>query len=348
MLRKRMLVAVPAFCLVAAFLAGCGGTESRPAPDAGGEQAVSASGPIFDVAPGQPVVEVEGATLTRGELNRRVDGILGASRGRDIPQEQIEAVRARLSEQLVEQFVRERVLLAEAEAQKIEVDTAAVSEAVASLTETLPEGISLEEALAREGSTREELERNVESSLKVRSLLEQRAASVPEITEAEIEEFYTNNPSYFEVSETVEARHVLIGVDADADEAARREKAEEAAAIRKELVEGADFAEVAKARSDCPSAERGGDLGVFQRGQMVEPFDQAAFSQEVGAIGPVVETEYGYHIIQVAAHNEPRQRTLDEARADIEQYLANLKRQEAVNGYVEELKGKYSVKYGDS
>jgi parvulin-like peptidyl-prolyl isomerase len=85
---------------------------------------------------------------------------------------------------------------------------------------------------------------------------------------------------------------------------ATRSKAEAAsqiAAIEQQLAGGADFAELARAYSDCPSKARGGDLGSFGRGQMVGEFENAAFGLPVGGRSGVVETPFGYHLIQRTA-----------------------------------------------
>lgn len=68
--------------------------------------------------------------------------------------------------------------------------------------------------------------------------------------------------------------------------------------IKAKLAAGEDFGALAKAHSDCPSGQRGGDLGSFGRGQMVPEFDQAVFGMEVGSVSDVVETPFGYHLIQ--------------------------------------------------
>jgi len=82
---------------------------------------------------------------------------------------------------------------------------------------------------------------------------------------------------------------------------ATRSKAEaqsQIAALKAQVDGGADFAQLAQQHSDCPSGQRGGDLGSFGRGQMVGPFEEAAFSMQIGGTSGVVETEFGYHIIQ--------------------------------------------------
>lgn len=88
-------------------------------------------------------------------------------------------------------------------------------------------------------------------------------------------------------TEHVHARHILV------------KSKSEASSIRQKLLDRADFAQMARLHSICPSSQRGGDLGTFPRGRMVKPFEDAAFSQEPGVIGPVVKTRFGYHIIQV-------------------------------------------------
>ena len=79
--------------------------------------------------------------------------------------------------------------------------------------------------------------------------------------------------------------------------------------IRKQLKEGADFEDIARKVSECPSAKKGGDLGEFARGKMLKDLETAAFSQDVGAIGPVVQSRFGYHILKVTAHSPAQKAT---------------------------------------
>jgi len=103
------------------------------------------------------------------------------------------------------------------------------------------------------------------------------------------------------MAETVRASHILLMYQGSSRSTASRSKAEAQQKIQEihgQLQTGGNFAELARAYSDCPSKAKGGDLGVFGRGQMVGPFEQAAFTLPVGGMSGVVETDFGYHIIQ--------------------------------------------------
>jgi parvulin-like peptidyl-prolyl isomerase len=100
---------------------------------------------------------------------------------------------------------------------------------------------------------------------------------------------------------SVRASHILLMYAGSSRSTATRSKAEAAqqiAAIGQQLAGGMDFAELARAHSDCPSKAKGGDLGTFGQGQMVKAFEDTAFALPVGGVSGVVETDFGYHIIK--------------------------------------------------
>ncbi len=126
------------------------------------------------------------------------------------------------------------------------------------------------------------------------------------ITEADLQKAYEANKGQYE---QVKARHILIAfkgspaADPEKTELTEEQAKAKAEALRKQLVAGANFDELAKKESDDKgSGARGGDLGPFTRGQMVDEFEKAAFSAKVGEIAPVVRTQFGYHIIKVDEH----------------------------------------------
>ena len=102
------------------------------------------------------------------------------------------------------------------------------------------------------------------------------------------------------MTDQVRASHILLMYDGSMRSTATRSK--EAAetkifALKSELEGGADFADIARENSDCPSSSKGGDLGSFGRGMMVGAFEETAFTLEVGSTSGVIETDFGYHII---------------------------------------------------
>lgn len=103
------------------------------------------------------------------------------------------------------------------------------------------------------------------------------------------------------MTDKVQASHILLMYQGSARSTATRSKEEAKQLIdqiKGQLDAGADFAQLAQQHSDCPSGKEGGDLGAFGRGQMVGPFEDAAFGMQVGALSGVVETDFGYHIIK--------------------------------------------------
>ncbi len=102
------------------------------------------------------------------------------------------------------------------------------------------------------------------------------------------------------MSDQVTASHILVMHEGSPRSSETRTK-EEALTLIEELkgkiTDGADFAELAGESSDCPSGSSGGSLGAFGRGQMVKPFEEAAFALDAGETSDIVETEFGYHLI---------------------------------------------------
>ncbi len=147
-----------------------------------------------------------------------------------------------------------------------------------------------------------------------------------EVTDEDIEEYYyLNAESEFSVPERVGARHILKKVPPDADEETRKAARAAIEAAAKRIAGGEDFAAVAREVSDDASAADGGDLGMFERGKMVKPFEEAAFALEEGQVSDIVESPFGFHIIQVYKHEKSGQKPIEEVRNEIAAKLAKEK-----------------------
>ncbi len=91
---------------------------------------------------------------------------------------------------------------------------------------------------------------------------------------------------------TATARHILVSTSEACEE------------LKAQIEAGADFAELARQHSQCPSGKQGGDLGQFAQGQMVPEFDRVVFNEEVGKVHGPVKTQFGYHLLEVTSRSE--------------------------------------------
>ena len=151
-----------------------------------------------------------------------------------------------------------------------------------------------------------------------------------QVTDAEVEAFYQDNPAQFQSPSQTQASHILVSEE------------EQAMEIKKALNEGASFEDQAKEHSSCPSNEKGGDLGYYPKGRMVPEFETAADELAVGEISEPVKTQFGYHIIKVTDRKESETQTLDDVRQQLEQHLVSQKQQNVYMETVDRLTKKYN------
>jgi len=140
-----------------------------------------------------------------------------------------------------------------------------------------------------------------------------------EVSEEEVNAYYGYHLAAFQEQKQVKARHILfkVGENAPEEEVEKvRKKAEE---VLEKARKGEDFAALAKEYSEGPTKEKGGDLGYFSQGQMVKPFEEAAFGLKKGEISNLVRTRFGFHIIKVEDIKEARTKPLNEVRQEITQ-----------------------------
>jgi peptidyl-prolyl cis-trans isomerase C len=235
------------------------------------------------------------------------------------------------------------LLRTEAAALNVVADKADVDAAIADISEQLPPGLTLADALKRQGMTEAGLREKIQDSVTIRKLVDQKVPIDFAVSDQEIADYFADNGERMGTSASVQARHILLKIDDAGDADAKAAVRAEAEAVRKRLVAGEDFAALAKAKSDCPSGQRGGDLGKFVRGQMVPPFEDAAFTQKIGEIGPLVETRFGYHIIQVVNRADAKVPALADVRDKIKEILSDQKRAAEFKVYVEGLRKKAKI-----
>lgn len=291
--------------------------------------------------PSTVVAVVEGKNLTQGEVDEIVNRVMSMNAAR-IPPERMAEARANISMRAKEDLITQMVLLNTADKAGVKVDRAEIEKAEKSIP--LPEGKTLDQVLADQKITKTRLEQDIERALKIKALFEKNVPAV-QVTDAQVKEFYEKKPELFQMGEQATARHILISVPDGATEQVKDAKKKLAEDVRKQLTDGGDFAALAKKYSEDPGSKDNGGIYTFPRGKMVKAFEDAAFTQKINEIGPLVETQFGFHIIQTTNRTAAKTVSLEEASPRIKEVLKNQDRAEAGQKYVAELRSKAKITY---
>ncbi len=343
------------FCLVILTLGGCGSKDEKQAstqtelqkPEAPpSEETGSAPAPAPGAAPtggSAVVIDVDGSKLTQSQVETEIKRIMPAMK-KQMPAGRLDQAKANARRQVLSDFTVKTLLTNEMKRLNISASDAEVKEAEEQVKNDLPKGMTIEDLMKKNKISKREMQEDLRFRIKIGKLVMMQMSGKSKPTDKEISEFYQKNRDKFKMPESVHVRHILIAKAAGDDDKIKAEKKAKAEDLRKQLLAGANFAEIAKNNSDCPSKETGGDLGVFTRGEMVKQFENAAFSQEVNAIGPVVETEYGFHIIQVLERHASKALALDDRmKGNISAFLAQQKQQEAFEAILKKLRDKAKI-----
>ncbi len=182
------------------------------------------------------------------------------------------------------------------------------------------------------------------SAILAQELIRRQIIDKTEINDAEARKYYQENKAQFSQPERIKARHILIAVEDPASADSKKAAREKAEKILARVRAGEDFAELAKKYSDDPgSREKGGDLGFFSRGQMIEPFEKAAFSLKVGEISGLVESPFGYHIIKVEERQPAQTTPYEKVKEQVREKALEAKRESVLEAYLQQLRKKYPV-----
>ena len=330
------------------LVSGCGNNDKNkkesPAPAVGTNQMKPAvSGSLASSAAPNVVAEqagandiavsVDGKILKKSELENNVNDMIKMLKDK-IPADKQKEFRETMKKKMVDSFVARTLLANEIGKRKIEASEQEIKVATDKIKATLPPNKKLDEFLKENKISKED----IVLSVKVQKFLNMEIGNNAKPTQKEMRKFYKDNPEKFVAPESVHVRHILVAVNKGDNDKIKAEKKEKIENLRKQLLNGGNFAELARNNSDCPSKEAGGDLNFIRKGQTVKPFEDAAFSQGKNVIGPVITTEYGYHIIQVLERKPAKTITFDEVKDKISAYMEQQKQVKVINSILQKLK----------
>jgi peptidyl-prolyl cis-trans isomerase C len=300
---------------------------------------------LFLVAGAACKGDAEGITIKEKDLQAETDKMIARYQAQGMPtsDEQI----SQLKRDVLDQMIEKELLLYAAKEKEYTVDESAVQTEIDGIRGQYPSPEEFKSALEAQGYTEESLKAEIAEYTLIQDFLDSEILSQIVVEDAATRAFYNENPQYFLQGETVTAGHILVQVTPEADDEAKAAAKAKIEEIQGRLAAGADFAQMAREYSEGPSAPSGGDLGTFERGQMVPPFEDAAFGMQPGETSGLVETQFGYHLINVRDRTDESTVDFEDAAESIVEYLRQERGSEEVQKYVDELKERITVNAPD-
>jgi peptidyl-prolyl cis-trans isomerase C len=291
-------------------------------------------------------IRVNGTAISEQEISEEHSRITQQLAAR-IPPNQLEEMQDSVRRQAAENMIN-RVLLEQAvEREGITASAEEVDSRMEAIKRSLGSDSAFSERLASMGITAKELHQEMDAALRMEKLIDKHIGDIADPTDQELRSFYDENPEAFIQPERVRASHILIKTEPNESPPDKSAKRLETARILGEINEGGDFAQAASRYSHCPSKAKGGDLGFFERGRMVKPFEDAAFDLGIGEVSDIVETQFGYHIVKVTDRQDKGTISFETAKDDIASFLCTQKRQEAISTYTGELRASAKIEYDE-
>ncbi|HPN84686.1 MAG TPA: peptidylprolyl isomerase [Victivallales bacterium] len=259
--------------------------------------------------------------------------------------ERIEAMRREspwfseedLKKKMLDDLVRHTLVRLEARKRFGELSDGSISMELDRIKKSYPSEEDFRQMCLRSGVTEEDIKEDLKDSHRIKLLINDLAKNIPPPPPQVVDEYYRRDNEISIHPMEVHAAHIVKKPDPRSPMKTFNEMVE----IRKKLLDGADFADLAEKHSSC--REKGGDLGYFSPGKMVEEFEIVVFSMKKGEISPVFRTPFGYHIVKVYDVKPARKMSLDECSVAIETRIAQKAREHAVEEWVKKEKANSKI-----
>lgn len=283
--------------------------------------------------------------IALSEVQQRAAPELARLAGERDPRKRAEQ-RAQLMKMALDTLIAEKLIEAEVRELGLTVSAAEIEEAMQDVQKQngITDPAQFEQLLSREGYTLKTYKDFLGKQIARGRLMQMRVATKVKIEEEDLKAAYAQYSKMEGEEFEVHARHILVSVDPKATPAQEAEARKKAEAIMEEARRpGMDFASLARARSEGPSKEDGGDLGFFRRGVMVPAFEKVAFTLKPGEVSTPIRTNHGWHVLKVEERRGVGVTPYEEMRPKLEAQLRQQKTEKFVDQYVQELRKKAVV-----
>jgi parvulin-like peptidyl-prolyl isomerase len=293
-------------------------------------------------------LKVNDTWITKAEIDQ-LSGQMNQQLAMLQPDMALSASTVELRKTASRQLVARQLLMEEAKRLNITFKDSAVQLAFAEFKKQVGQDRFIQ-GLAAAGKTQEDFKKELPSAMAVDSIVKKILAKVDTVTPGDCKEFYTKNTDKFSVAGKIKARQILFLIKKDASAQVKDAAKKKAEDVLAQIKAGKDFAAMAKTYSQDPgTAKDGGNIGWFQRGDFaLKELEDAAFALKKDEIGPVIQSQLGFHIVQKTDEEAPKTMAFDQAKDKIKMMLEMKNRTEAIQAYVDGLIAKAKIVYADT
>jgi peptidyl-prolyl cis-trans isomerase C len=277
-----------------------------------------------------------------------------------------------IKKRVLDQMIDDRILAQEAKKKGLHVSQMEVDEGVKKVRTRFQSEDEFNKELQKEAMTYEAFRKHIQEQIATIKLIDQevKAKTTPP-TDSDVKELYDTLLAILQdkpipgshtasevdelkslaraldhrFGERVRARHILVRVGPNASKEERASALAKIKDVQRQLKGGTEFSDLAKKYSDDPgSKDRGGDLGYFSHGDMVDAFEKAAFALNVGQTSDIVSTDFGYHLIRIDEKKAASKFSYDDVKDDLKEYLFQQRAAKKFETYIKDLRSKADIK----
>jgi foldase protein PrsA len=335
------------------------GPQATTAPSAGAPGQTGQPAPLS--LPGSPAAK-PGAPAAAPLPPEKIPAVVAKVNGKEIKKSDLmegaQMVQMRMAQagqpinpnadlyrRVLDQLIAINLVRQDAKAQGVTVSDAEVQQIIAARKRNFPSEEVYKKTLAQAGITESQLRDQARDQLTLQRYVETKLAPKAAVSDQAVRDFYDKNKGKMQIPERLRLRHILIKVDPKAPPADREKARQKAEDVLKRAKAGEDFGKLAAQYSDdLGSKTRGGDLGPVAKGQTVPQFEAAAFAlKKPNDLSPVVESPFGFHVIQLVERVEPSTVPFDQVKDRIASLLKQQEVQKMFEDRATELRAKSKV-----
>ena len=267
-----------------------------------------------------------------------------AAQGQNIPEDQRPTVEAKLADRLVVS----KILLQKANDEDRKKAKATSEQTVEEARKRFPTEDLFEQQLKARGLSVDNFRSRLLEQSTAEEVLNREVRAKISVSDEQLKKFYDENPAQFEQPESVRASHILLSTKDQTTQKpiapeAKKSRETEIRKLKTRADAGEDFGKLAREFSEDPGSKDKGGEYTFPRGQMVKPFETAAFSLKTNQVSDVVETEFGYHLIKLHERIPAKKVELATVKTNLSGFLVQQEVEKQLPAYFEQLKKEFKV-----